>query len=150
MKIEIVKQNFGEECSYKYKPMSFCCEKLEKNPVIELVDNFHDDSINYWEDPHLCITQHEVWEEWGEEFENYKYFPLTYCPFCGEKIKTEIVKEEDVSDEYDRIRRERDILWKGSQVTDSKSKEMNLRKKVQELDEKIAYYNDLREYKEKF
>ena len=148
MKIEIVKQNFNDECSYKYKPMSFCCEKLEKNPVIELTVDEYDDDANYIFEPRLCIINHEFWTEYGEEFDVFHYFPLTYCPFCGEKIETEITKEEDVTDEYERISRERDILWKGSQVTDSKSKAADLKRKAQEMDEKIAYYNELRKYEE--
>lgn len=84
----------------------------------------------------------------GEDFEENRYYPLNFCPFCGEKIETEIVREEDVTAECERLERERQILWKGSQVTDSKSKETDLRRKVQELDDKIAYYNELREYEE--
>lgn len=148
MKIEIVKQNFGDECSYKYKPMSFCCEKLEKNPVINLIVDEYDDDMNYIFDPQLCITDHDSWTEWEEDFEQDNYYPIKFCPFCGEKIETEIVKDEDITDEYERISRERDIFWNGAQVTDSKSKETSLRRKVQEMDEKIAYYNELREYRE--
>ena len=148
MKIEIVKQNFGEESSYKYKPMSFCCEELEKNPLINLIVDEYDDDVNYIFDPQLCITDHDTWTEWGEDFEQDNYYPIKFCPFCGEKIETEIVKEENVSDEYARLERERDILCKGARVTDSKSKEENLRKKIRELDEKLDYYNELREYKE--
>lgn len=148
MKIEIIKQNFGDECGYKYKPMSLCCEKLKRNPVIGLVVNEYDINENYISEPQFCITDYDEWTEWGEDFEQDNYYPIKFCPFCGEKIETEIIKEEDVTNEYDRIRRERDILWKGSQVTDSKSKAADLMNKVYEMDGKISYYNELREYRE--
>lgn len=148
MKVEIIKQNLGDEVSYKYKPMSFCCEKLEKNPLINLIADEYDNDVNYIFEPQFCITDHDTWTEWGEDFEEDNYYPIKFCPFCGEKIEIEIVKEEDVTDEYERISRERDILLKGALVTDSKLKEADLRKKVQEMDEKIAYYNELRKYNE--
>lgn len=148
MKVEIIKQNLGDEVNYKYKPMSFCCEKLARNPLIELVSDEYDVTENYILEPRFCIADYEKWTEWEEEFSRDDYYPIKFCPFCGEKIETEIIREEDVSDEYARLERERDILCKGIRVTDSKSKEEVLRRKVREMDEKTAYYNELREYKE--
>ena len=148
MKVEIIKQNLGDECSYKYKPMSFCCHELARSPVIELVAGEYDVTKNYILEPRFCIADYDEWTEWEEDFKQDNYYPIKFCPFCGEKIETEIIREEDVSDEYARLERERDILCKGARVTDSKSKEEDLRKKVREMDEKIAYYNEFREYKE--
>ena len=148
MKVEIIKQNLGDEVSYKYKPMSFCCEKLARNLVIELVAGEYDDAENYISEPRFCIADYEEWTEGGEDFKQDNYYPINFCPFCGEKIETEIIREEDVSDEYARLERERDILCKGARVTDSKSKEEDLRKKVRELEDKLNYYNELRKYKE--
>lgn len=148
MKVEIIKQNLGDEVSYKYKPMSFCCHELARNPVIELVAGEYDVTENYISEPQFCIADYDEWIEWEEDFKQDNYYPIKFCPFCGEKIETEIIREEDVSDEYARLERERDIFCKGARVTDSKSKEEDLRKKVREMDEKIAYYNEFREYKE--
>lgn len=148
MKVEIIKQNLDDECSYKYKPMSFCCEKLARNPVIELVADRYDVTENYISEPQFCIANYEEWTEWEEEFHRDDYYPIKFCPFCGEKIETEIIREEDVSDEYARLERERDILCKCACVTDSKSKEENLRRKVRELENKLDYYNELRKYNE--
>ena len=148
MKVEIIKQNLGDEVSYKYKPMSFCCDELARNPVIELVVGEYDVAENYISEPQFCITDYEKWTEWEEEFRRYDCYPIKFCPFCGEKIETEIIREEDVSDEYIRLERERDILCKGARVTDSKSKEEDLRRKVRELENKLDYYNELRKYNE--
>ena len=148
MKVEIIKQILGEETSYKYKPMSFCCEKLKRNPVIGLVANEYDVNENYISKPQFCIEDYDTWTEWGEDFEQDNYYPIKFCPFCGEKIETEIIKEEDITDEYNRLERERNVLLKGALVTDSKSKETDLRKKVQNLDGKLDYYYELREYNE--
>ena len=148
MKVEIIKQNLGDEVSYKYKPMSFCCEKLARNPVIELVVGEYDATENYISEPRFCIADYEEWTEWEEEFRRDDYYPINFCPFCGEKIETEIIREEDISDKYARLERERDILCKGARVTDSKSKEEDLRRKVRELENKLDYYNELRKYNE--
>lgn len=148
MKVEIIKQNLGDECSYKYKPMSFCCHELARSPVIELVAGEYDVTKNYILEPRFCITDYDEWTEWEEDFKQDNYYPIKFCPFCGEKIETEIIREEDVSDEYARLERERDILCKGARVTDSKSKEEDLRRKVRELDNKLDYYNQLRKYNE--
>lgn len=148
MKVEIIKQNLGDEVSYKYKPMSFCCHELARNPLIELVAGEYDVTENYISEPQFCIADYEEWTEWGEEFYRDDYYPIKFCPFCGEKIETEIIREEDVSDEYAQLERERDILCKGARVTDSKSKEEDLRRKVRELENKLDYYNELRKYNE--
>ena len=148
MNVEIIKQNLGDEVSYKYKPMSFCCHELARNPVIELVAGEYDVTENYISEPQFCIADYDEWTEWEEDFKQDNYYPIKYCPFCGEKIETEIIREEDVSDEYARLERERDILCKGARVTDSKSKEEDLRKKVRELEDKLNYYNELRKYNE--
>lgn len=148
MKVEIIKQNLGDECSYKYKPMSFCCHELARSPVIELVAGEYDVTKNYILEPRFCIADYDEWTEWEEDFKQDNYYPIKFCPFCGEKIETEIIREEDVSDEYARLERERDILCKGARVTDSKSKEEDLRRKVRELDNKLDYYNQLRKYNE--
>lgn len=148
MKVEIIKQNLGDEVSYKYKPMSFCCDELARSPVIELVAGEYDVTINYILEPRFCIVDYEEWTEWEGEFHRDDYYPIKFCPFCGEKIETEIIREEDVSDKYARLERERDILCKGARVTDSKSKEENLRRKVRELENKLDYYNELRKYNE--
>ena len=53
MKVELVKQNFNvlgyPDCGFKYKPFEYCCEKLEDNPLIDLVQ---DEYENNERDPH--------------------------------------------------------------------------------------------------
>lgn len=150
MKIELVKLDFDDESVYKYKPMSFCCNKLKDNLIIQLTDGMYceDKNLDYDDMPRMCIVLHEVWNEWGEDMESDTYYPIKFCPFCGEKIEYELVAEEDIDNEYQRLSRERDILFKGAQVTDSKSREKDLREKVHELDKKIQYLYEVGEYKE--
>lgn len=114
MKVEIIKQNLGDEVSYKYKPMSFCCHELARNPLIELVAGEYDVTENYISEPQFCIADYDEWTEWEEDFKQDNYYPIKFCPFCGEKIETEIIREEDVSDGYAQLERERDILCKGA------------------------------------
>ena len=118
MKVEIIKQNLGDEVSYKYKPMSFCCDELARSPVIELVAGEYDATENYISEPQFCIADYDEWTEWEEDFKQDNYYQIKFCPFCGEKIEIEIIKEED------------------------------LRRKVRELENKLDYYNELRKYNE--
>lgn len=68
MRIKLVKQNLGDEVSYKYMPMNFCCEKLKTNLYIDLVVDEFDEDANYISEPKFCISKHEEWTEWGRRF----------------------------------------------------------------------------------
>lgn len=37
MKIELIRQKFNGTKGYKYKPFSWCCDKIKDNPVSYLV-----------------------------------------------------------------------------------------------------------------
>lgn len=146
MKVELVKLIFDENRSYKYKPMSFCCDKLKDNPIIELIDAYQYEDDTSDDIPKMCLDYHYEWSDWGEDMEDDRYYPLKFCPFCGEKIDIEVVGEEDHTERYKKLESERKDFWSEVMATDSKSQEECLRRKVKELDRKIDYYYDLREY----
>ena len=57
-----------------------------------------------------------------------------------------MIGEEDRTEEYLELKKQRDDLWKKCRRTDSKKKENELRKQVQELDGKIEWFYALSEY----
>lgn len=148
MKIELIKQTFDDYISYKFKPFKWCCEKLEKNKIIDLVNEY--DNYDYNSDelvPMIAIRHTEHFYEWGDEYEQDYYYKITHCPFCGEPIKITIAGQEDVSEIYKKLKEERDKIWKKYCSTDSKKKEAELRNIVRELDDKMNYFYNLAEYK---
>lgn len=148
MKVNLVKLNFDDDSTYKYKPMSFCCDKLKDNPIIQLTEAMYYKDSDYDDIPRMCFVHHEEWTEWEEDMERDTYYQIDHCPFCGEKFEYELVAEEDVDEECQRLERERDILWRGAQTTDSKSQAEHLYGEVRELDKKINYLHEIGEYKE--
>lgn len=43
MKIELIRQRFNETRGYKYKPFSWCCDKIQDNPCIVFSDEVYTD-----------------------------------------------------------------------------------------------------------
>lgn len=148
MRLELIKQNFDGDTGYKYKHINFCCDKFKDKPFIELTDESYYDDGDSDRKPRMCLVYNYEWTEWGEVMQATTYYPIKYCPFCGESIDIEVVAEEDVTEKYKSWKREYDILVKGARVTDSKVKEQHLRKKIQELDDKIEYLYEIGEYRQ--
>ena len=155
MKIELIKLKFNDTCSYKYKPFKYCCEAIQNNKNIiftreDLVfdEVFGLDPSDYNEStvPQFCTSYTEIFNSWGDEFENTWNYPIQFCPHCGEDIKIEVVDEIDVSEEYNQLSKQRDELWKKCQKTDSKKKENELREQVRDLDNKINGFYTLSEW----
>lgn len=146
MKIELVKQKFDGYQAYKFMPIQFCCEDMKENPLIDL---FHEQAHNCHNDdtPYVMMCKSEVIAEWGEEWEKETYYKIDYCPFCGEPIEVYVLWEEDVSDTYFNLCKQRDETWREYNSTDSKSLSSELYKKVHELDKQMNWYYELAEYK---
>ena len=155
MKIELIKLKFNDTYAYKYKPFKYCCEAIQNNKNIivtgeDLVfdEVFGLDPSDYNEStiPQFCTSYTEIFNSWGDEFENTWNYPIQFCPHCGEDIKIEVVDEIDVSEEYNQLSKQRDELWKKCQKTDSKKKENELREQVRDLDNKINGFYTLSEW----
>ena len=152
IKIELIKLKFDGSVSYKYKPFKYCCEAITKNRTIEFTeesstydfyDTYDDDNITL---PHFASWLSETVKDWEDEWENEYYYPIKFCPHCGEPIEIVVIGEEDRTEEYLELKKQRDDLWKKCRRTDSKKKENELRKQVQELDGKIEWFYALSEY----
>ena len=149
MKIELIRQNIGDNHSrgYKYKPLKYCCKKLKDNEVINLVDEYTDDDYGELV-PSVAVHRTEIVRDWEDEWEEDYYYRIDYCPFCGEEIKIAIVKEEDVSEIYSKLDKERKEVWRKYCKTDSKRKSEELNKIVRNLDDAIDWFYNLNEYEE--
>lgn len=150
MKIELIRQKFNDTRSYKFKPFSWCCDKIKENPCISFSDSVEIDSNNldnYLDDEctfpafALCHTESDY-----DDIEWDTYYRINHCPFCGEKIDISVTGEEDVDDYYKILCKQREELWKKYNKTDSKKKAQELYDKVHELDNQIDWLYQLSEY----
>lgn len=143
MKIELIRQKFDRSIGYKYKPFQYCCDSLKNNPCIEFTnETYEDENI-----PVFALVKHEVITDWEDEYEQDIYYKIDFCPFCGEPIEVSVVGEEDVSDIFQDLCRQREKLWNECNRTDSKRKAQELSNKVHELDDQIDWFYQLVEYK---
>lgn len=169
MKIEVIKQVFGGETQYKYKPIKYCCEELKNNEYINLENEISSNTYCYRCDIGNCddCEHNENEDECGrvlammmryddafpEPWENFYstntyYFPIKFCPFCGESIEVVVVGEEDKTEEYLELRKQLEDVRKKIRKNDSKKKEAELEKLSRELSNKIEEFHILSEYKE--
>ena len=155
MKIELIRQKFNGTRGYKYKPFSWCCDKIQENPCIVFSDEVYtdDDIDDECTFSAFALWHSEVFKDWEDEYEQDTYYKINYCPFCGETIKISVVGEEDVDDYYKSLSKQREELWKKYNNTDSKKKSQELYDKVHEIDNQIDWLYQLLEYenvKEKY
>lgn len=151
MKIELIKQFFDDgDCSYKYKPIEWCCDEIESNPLINLVHEYTYRNNSFDDDntlkPSFTLVHSETISSWGDEWEEDTYYKINFCPFCGKPIELVVIGEEDASEIFAKLRNQRDIMWKKHNKTDSKKKERELGEIVRDLDNKINYFYSLSEY----
>ena len=148
MKIELIRQKFNGTRGYKYKPFSWCCDKIQENPCIVFSDEVYadDDIDDECTFPAFALWHSEVFKDWEDEYEQDTYYKINYCPFCGEAIEISVVSEEDVDDYYKSLSKQREELWKKYNKTDSKKKSQELYEQVHELDNQIDWLYQLVEY----
>ena len=129
MKVELIKYIIGDKTTYKYRQFHYCCQKLERNPMIRLTnsietpelfcsgcdnrDTYPDDEckkckcldkIDYSNSfPNFKLCKQELLQNWDSlQKVNYNS-TIHYCPYCGEKIEVEVVKEVDITFKYERL-----------------------------------------------
>lgn len=153
MKIKLIKLKFNDTHSYKYKPFTYCCNKIQNDKAIvftgedinDIGGEYKDEGISI---PHFCTSHTEVITSYEDEWEQTDNYPIRFCPHCGEKIGISVVKEIDVSDKYKELTKQRDELWNKCYRTDSKRKESKLKEQVRDLDDQINDFYELGEWKE--
>ena len=155
MNIDIVrihfKSDYGDEYSYKYLPFEYCCDNLKNFEHVEFNDEYDYHNPNDYCDEYdntipgfsICVEEPVPWEDMGQ----LCYYRIGYCPFCGQKININIVKDEDRSADYFTMSTLRGLLKERSKNTDSKKECEELDKETKELDRKINEMWSFGEYK---
>ena len=145
MNIDVVRVHFKDkgcdEYSYKYLPFEYCCDRLKNFDYIEFNAEYDRSGPNAYCDendniiPGFSITFDEpvAWEDYNDTV----YYRIDYCPFCGQKININIVREEDKSYQYAVMSALRDSKKELSLKTDSKSEYDRLRNEVRDIDAKL-------------
>lgn len=141
MNIKVEKWIIDDSVSYKILDIEKCCNEIINSKNISINTEYDENETYVGDNPEYSVKIVRAEERWdGEDgysyFDNY-YETIKFCPFCGQEIFIEVVNEVDKTEEYKPLREERDVLWKKCWKTDSKKKESELRKQVNELDNRI-------------
>ena len=114
MKIELIRQKFNGTRGYKYKPFSWCCDKIQENPCIVFSDEVYtdDDIDDECTFPAFALWHSEVVKDW-EQIGDYSWASLEVID--GEEIwvvanlvaKKKFDIEEALEDYQDHIETER-------------------------------------------
>lgn len=150
MQVKLVRQRFDGSTSYKIKSMEWCCASLKDNPLVSLSDEYcgteEDDGDDAEAIPAATLRRVQTVGSYGDEWEQETYYKINFCPFCGEPVHVRIDSEEDVTEQFNSITRQRERLWAKCVQTDSKKKERELMEQVRGLDRKIEWFYSLADY----
>lgn len=156
MNIDVVRIHFKDkgcdEYSYKYLPFEYCCDRLKNFDYIEFNAEYDRSDPNAYCDendniiPGFSITFEEpvAWEDYNDTV----YYRIDCCPFCGQKININIVREEDRTGQYAAMKHLSEVKNELSLKTDSKSEYYKLFSEIREIDQEINEFMDFGEYKE--
>ena len=136
MKIKVEKWLIDKEVSYKILSIEQCkCGELTRSKNIVINDSYCENG-DCSEDNEYSVKF--IRKEYAYDGYCSSYYErIKYCFKCGEKIEIEIVNEVDKTDEYNNLQKERKILWKEHNNTDSISRQYHLKQQVQALDRNI-------------
>lgn len=164
MKIQVIERKFKAydsiHKSYQIVGCEYCCEEIKHIPNIDFYFKQTENTNNPIEDDyewnqdlgvmlHDEITYHDAWDYDDYGYTEDYYYKLKFCPMCGEKIEIEIVDSIDVTEEYEKLSKERESIHKKWTKTDSIKKQNEYYNIRHELDIKIEalYHTDMLPYK---
>lgn len=109
MQVELVEIIFDDQKSYKFKPLVYCCEDLQRCENIVITNRDIEESFcpGFQEEediPCVCLTRDEVVYSYEDDFTTTYNTPIHYCPFCGEKIEVKVCERLDKSELFSNIR----------------------------------------------
>ena len=155
MNIDVIRIHYQDKdgwdnYSYKYIPFEYCCDKLKNAEYIVFSDDYdyldpNDCCDEYdYTIPRFSITIDEpvAWEDYTEP----AYYKINYCPFCGQKININVVREEDRTGQYAVMKYLREVKNELSLKTDSKSEYDKLFSEMREIDQEINEFMSFGEY----
>jgi len=103
-------------------PCGLTLEEIDEDHLLgAYLSEFHSDPVE--------------WEDWNDEY--CKYYPILKCPISGKKLKVEIVKTIDRTDEYNALKDNVDALTEKWRNEDSISKKNELDKERRKLWDKM-------------
>ena len=140
--------------SYKYYKPKFCCKALEENPRIVISNEYPDNYLcrtcetiechgcDYKTDETFGIFFYisEEVQDWEDTWPEDYYYPLKFCPFCGEPIEVDVIETIDKTEEAEKVSEVATKLRKQLWACDSKKKCAELEKETRNLDDIVNYY----------
>lgn len=129
MRVELIKQFYTNELNerlfrYKVKNIDYCCDEIK--------NNYNNHLINLaMKNKNVCLgilgKDYDI-EDIDDEISD-TYHPIKFCPFCGSFIDIVIVDEEDITSEYQKIWKEKELLerlLKEEGISEEKKKEIDI------------------------
>lgn len=157
MKIQVVERKFKahdiNQKSYQVVNCEYCCEGIKELPNIDFyfqqtenTDNQIEDDYEWGQDLGVMleneVTYHNTWDYDDYGYTEQYYYKLNFCPICGKKIEIEVIDSIDVTEEYEKLSKEREEIHKKWNRTDSIKKQREYENQRRELDMKIeAFYH---------
>lgn len=133
MNLSLKEFKVDENLAYKITKMDFCCDTIKECSIINL------ETENDYT-PRISICQSVEYYIDGDSYPTFECTPIKFCPFCGKKIKIEIVDKEDVSEYYDELQDKETKLRIKSREIDSRKKSDELTSLARELSDELNYY----------
>lgn len=87
----------------------------------------------------MCINSTEMVYFEGDDYQHDISIPIQYCPHCGKKISLKVVNTIDVSEEYEKLKENLDVLNKKYHETDSIKEREKISSELNKTRLKIQY-----------
>ncbi len=152
-KEKIKRAEIPESVVYK-KAISFCCkgsEKMFEDHVLSVQDKHMEDRLSFLErkkDDYFCGIEQMYLADYGDfsydgedetymenYMEEYAYYGIKFCPYCGKKININVEKI-DVTDDVEKALK---MLPKGKKTKEEKIKIKKVHEKIEDILGKSIY-----------
>lgn len=149
MKVEVIKIILDNKYVYKYRYEKYCCHKMwehiKKEGHFNLIEPQYIQSIQANGEiimPKMCIKFSAQDAADNKETLNDE---IEFCPYCGDIIDVSIVKEVEMSQEYNKLGRLKMRAKKRSKILNDT---YNLEEYISRVLESIQSFEELTIYKE--
>lgn len=142
VKIKAEIWEFDGNTSYKIINIESCCDEIRNNPLIDFYAVGFENSDDEYGVALCEIDTYPVPYE-DDYLTDYRYYKINRCPFCGEFISIEVVRELDKTCEYKQLKSEVHNLLKTINKCDSKKREREIKTEYREKNELLNdfYHN---------
>ena len=141
MQIKYTKIILDNQEAYKYQPIKYCCHKMWKelknteNGIFYLGIPSMESNINSQESsiPGILIREKDTEEQ------------IYYCPYCGKKIQTSVIKEVDLSKSYRNLFR---LKKRAAKRTDNINEQYDIKEYINRILESMIFLEEMNNYTE--